>query len=232
MKIALVHGHMRRGSTYNISHILLDNIPGEKTVNEIFVPDVVKNGCLGCYKCIDDDSKCPFYEEKMKIMNVILDADLIIFTTPTYCMAPAAQLKMFIDLTFTYWMSHRPREVMFNKRAVVISTCAGTGSNKAIEPVARTLFYWGIPKVYKYGKSVQASSFDEIPEKIKNSIKEDMATLGKKLNTSNKPSVGIKTRFMFGIMRMMQNSNMGSGELEKEYWASKGWLGNSRPWKK
>lgn len=232
MKIALIHGHMRRGSTYNISHVLLDKIPGDKSVIEIFVPDVIKSGCIGCYKCIDSEEACPFYEDKMKVMNAILDADLLIFTTPTYCMAPSAQLKMFIDLTFTYWMSHRPREVMFNKRAVVISTCAGTGANKAIETVARTLFYWGIPKVYKYGKSVQAMSFDGIPDKIKARINKDMSALASKLNTTKKPTVGIKTRFMFGIMRMMQNGNMGSGELEKEYWASKGWLGKGRPWKK
>lgn len=232
MKIALIHGHMRRGSTYNISHILLDKISGDKEVTEIFVPDVIKSGCLGCYKCVDNEEACPFYEAKMKIMNAILDSDLLIFTTPTYCMAPAAQLKMFIDLTFTYWMSHRPREVMFGKRAVVISTCAGTGANKAIETVTRTLFYWGVPKVYKYGKSVQAMSFDGIPTKIKNSIDKDMTSLARKLSTNKKPLVGIKTKFMFGIMRMMQNKNLGSGELEKEYWAKNGWLGNKRPWKK
>ena len=75
-------------------------------------------------------------------------------------------------------------------------------------------------------------SYDGIPAKIKDSIDKDMSALAKKLNTTKKPNVGIKTKFMFGIMRMMQDKNMGSGELEKEYWNNKGWLGKDRPWKK
>lgn len=41
--------------------------------------------------------------------------------------------------------------------------------------------------------------------------------------------VGIKTRFMFSIMRMMQLKNWGSGKAEKDYWKQNGWLNKKRP---
>ncbi|MCI7146864.1 MAG: hypothetical protein MSA45_01855 [Firmicutes bacterium] len=43
--------------------------------------------------------------------------------------------------------------------------------------------------------------------------------------------VGIKTKFMFSMMRIMQLKDWGSGTEEKEYWKKNGWLDTQRPWK-
>jgi len=56
-----------------------------------------------------------------------------------------------------------------------------------------------------------------------------MVSLAKKISKQT-PHVGIKTKFMFHIMRMMQQNNMGSGETEKTYWQEQGWLDKARPW--
>ena len=66
-------------------------------------------------------------------------------------MHASAPMKSFIDLTFTYWMSHRPRACMFSKKAVVISTAAGKGTKSAIKDISNTLFYWGVPYIKEYG---------------------------------------------------------------------------------
>lgn len=235
MKVVLIHGHNRKGSTYHIAWMLVDELEKEgkvEGIDEVFVPQIIKNGCFGCYSCIESEEKCPYYKEKMQVMNLIEAADLLIFTTPTYCMAPSAQMKQFMDLTFTYWMPHKPRTFMFQKKAVVISTAAGTGCKKAIEPIARMLFYWGVPLVKKYGVAVQAKSWDEVTEKRKQKIAKDIVVLARKLSNKKQPSVRIKTKFMFSVMRMMQKNNMGSGLKEREYWESMGWLGKDRPWKK
>ncbi len=231
MKVLLVHGHNRKGSTYHISYVLTDALKTATEINEICIPDTIHNGCKGCYQCIDDDTKCPVWEEKNRIMQQIEAADLLIFTTPTYCMGPCAQLKAFFDLTFTVWMSHRPKASMFHKKAVVISTCAGQGAKDATKAVSKMLFFWGIPKIYEYGLAVQAMSWDGIADQKKEKIKKDMKKLAVKLDQNTKPNPGIKTRFMFFVMRMMQKSNMGSGELERKYWEENGWLGVNRPWK-
>ena len=71
-----------------------------------------------------------------------------------------------------------------------------------------------------------------VSQKKKLAIEKATDKIAKKLSKNKKASVSIKTKFMFGIMRMMQNGGMGSGEKEKEYWQEKGWLSKKRPWKK
>ena len=135
-------------------------------------------------------------------------------------MRASASMKAFIDLTFTYWMSHRPRACMFSKKAVVISTAAGRGAKSAIKDITNALFYWGIPYVKGYGIAVQAMSWEQVADKKKDKISKDIAKLAKTIKKT-KVHVGIKTRFIFNMMRMMQLNNMGSSKIEKEYWNKK-----------
>ena len=51
-----------------------------------------------------------------------------------------------------------------------------------------------------------------------------------KLLEKTKPSVEIKTRFMFHMMGMMQKKGWNSSPVETEYWKENGWLDGKRPW--
>ncbi|MCH5270037.1 MAG: NAD(P)H-dependent oxidoreductase [Lachnospiraceae bacterium] len=229
MRITLIHGQNHKGSTYHIGKILAEQF-ANSDIQEFFLPKDLEYFCLGCYKCIESDEACPFYKEKSRIMQAVEGADLLIFTTPTYCMRASAPMKAFIDLTFTYWMAHKPRECMFSKKAVVISTAAGTGMKSAIKDITNTLFYWGVPYIKEYGIAVQAMSWEQVSQEKKEKINADMVKLAGAIQKAN-IHVGIKTKFMFNIMRMMQIKGWGSGESEKEYWEKNGWLDKRRPWK-
>lgn len=232
MKITLVHGQNRKGSSYNIGRLLVNKLSGTNEIAEFFLPkDLGAIFCLGCYQCIKNPTDCPYYKEKQKIMDAILDSDLLIFTSPTYCMLPSAAMKTFIDLTFNYWMVHRPDERMFNKKAVVISTAAGMGAGKVTKEIANTLFYWGVPKISRLGFAVQAMNWESVNPGKKNKIEKSVTKLAAELSKNKKVRVGFKTRFMFNMMRMMQKNGMGSSPEEKEYWQAKGWLDKDRPWK-
>lgn len=231
MKIVLIHGQNHKGSTYHISRILINSIHNDKDIAEFFLPNDLPHFCTGCYTCIKDESKCPYFYEKNAIMQKIENADLLIFTTPTYCMAPSAPMKNFMDLSFTYWMPHKPRKCMFTKRAVVISTAAGAGTKHATRPIAHMLSYWGISNVIKYGICVQAMSWNDVSSVKKEKITKDMKKLGHTLSNKKLPHVSIKTKFLFTIMAAMHKNNMGSGIEEKQYWQKAGWLGKERPWK-
>lgn len=98
-------------------------------IREFFLPKDLEHFCLGCYKCLEDDEKCPFYDEKNRIMQAVESADLLIFTTPTYCMRASASMKAF-------------------------TTAAGTGTKSAIKDITNTLFYWGVPYIREYGIAV------------------------------------------------------------------------------
>lgn len=186
---------------------------------------------MGCYSCIKDESKCPFFEEKSRITKAMEEADCLIFTTPTYCMRASAQMKSFLDLTFTYWMIHKPRASMFRKRAVIVSTAAGAGAKSAVKDIAVSLEYCGVPFIKKYGIGVQAMGWEGVSDKKRAKIEKDAGKIAAKLSDTRKPHVGIKTKAIFLAMRMMQKGNMGAGEEEHRYWQEKGWLDKARPWK-
>lgn len=228
MKIVLIHGQNHKGSSYHIGRMIADKIDSGNIIAEYFLPKNLNHFCTGCYQCVEDEAKCPFYAEKRTIMEKVEDADLLIFTTPTYCMRASAPMKAFIDLTFTYWMPHSPRKVMFSKKAVVVSTAAGTGMKSAIKDITNALFYWGVPWIKSYGAALQAANWEQVTNKKKEKLEQDTARLAKNIVTA-KTSVGIKTKAFFYMMRMMMNTYDDSSS-EKKYWNDNGWLGKNRPW--
>ena len=213
MKIVMLNGQNHRGSSYHIGRAVIDRIEGEKEVTEFFFPKDLDHFCLGCYRCIEDAAACPFYEEKKVILDAIDGADLLVVTTPTYCMHVSAPLKAFIDLTFDLWMSHRPMASMFTKQALIVSTAAGTGTGSAMKDVQDALVYMGVPKIVKYGLSVQAMNWEGVDRKKKAKIERDAARIAKQLSTDKAPAVGIRTRFLFRMMGMLQKKGWNSAPV-------------------
>lgn len=230
MKIVMLNGQNHKGSTYHIGRMIAEKIEGNNEFVEFFFPRDLNHFCVGCYKCIEDASDCPFYDEKQKIIESIDAADILIITTPTYCMHMSAPLKSFFDMTFDLWMSHRPMKSMFGKKAVIVSTAAGTGTKSAIKDVADCLFYMGIPKIIRYGIAVQAMSWDGVSADKKEKIELKTDAIAKQLSKDGKPGVGIKTRFMFMMMGMMQKKGWNSSPVETKYWKDFGWLDGKKPW--
>lgn len=230
MNIVMINGQNHKGSSYNIGRMIADKMEGENKVTEFFFPRDLNHYCLGCYQCIEDASACPFFEEKKNIIDTIDSADVLIITTPTYCMHMSAPLKTFFELTFDMWMSHRPLESMFKKQAIIISTAAGTGTKSAMKDVEDCLFYLGVPKIYKYGLAVQAMNWDGVSKEKKEQISKKVSILAKKLSENASPSVGIKTRFMFFMMGMMHKKGWNSSRVETEYWKERGWHDGKKPW--
>ncbi len=232
MKILMINGQNHRGNTWNIGNMLAEKITCNKEITEIFLPKDLNEFCTGCCACLKDETKCPYWDKKQPILKVMEEADLIIFTSPTYCMMPSAPLKTFMDLFFTIWMSHKPMESMFRKKAVVISTAAGSGAAKTAKLIANCLAYWGIPQIMVFGINVNAFSWEETNEKKKKQILNFVEKTARKLSEEKAAHIPLKTRFMFWMFGGMQKAGFGAAPEEKEYWKNKGWLTGGKPWKK
>ena len=218
---------------YTDDETMLKNWIADEKIQSLYSEPVysTKEAVKGLLDKYISSYKCLFYDEKKMIMDAVEAADVFIFTTPTYCMRASAPMKSFMDLTFTYWVSHRPRKCMYYKRAVVVSTAAGVGAKSAVKDIANTLFYWGVPYVKSYGIAVQAMNWNGVSTKKKDKIESTTSKLARALSKDKKPTVGIKTRFFFKVMGMMQKAGMGSSPVEKEYWEQNGWLAKERPWR-
>ena len=149
MKIVVINGQSHKGSTWNIGNMLLESLDGEKEVREYFLPRDLDHFCNGCFACLEDRARCPYWKEKEPILRDMLEAELLV-------------------LFFTNWLTHRPPREMFSKKAVVISTAAGAGAKKAAKLIAGNLINWGIPEVHTYAAVVNAMRWDMIPPKSGN----------------------------------------------------------------
>ncbi len=234
MKIVIIHGQNHKGSSYNIGRKVADSLCEQKDITEFFLPRDLNHFCLGCCNCVEDESACPFYAEKLPILNAIKESDLLIFTTPVYCLRASAPMKSFLDLTFTNWLTHKPKEYMFTKRAVIIATSAGASGKGALSDIKTSISYWGVNPIYTYSLAVQAINWASIkPERMKivEKLISKIVRKQKKLQLQ-KSKVSLKTKIMFSFFAGMQKANWGASPTEKEYWNNKGWLGKARPWKK
>ena len=228
MKIVLIHGQNHKGSTYNIGRMLAEKIG--KNITEFFLPRDFGEFCIGCTKCfLINASQCPHYKKLLPIIRVMDEADVLILTSPVYVFHATGPMKAFLDHFGYRWMVHRPEEKMFRKQGVCISTAAGGGMKSTNKDMADSLFFWGIPKVYKYGQAVYETSYERVSDKVKAKIDKKTTALAKQIRKRNhKIKPGIKTRGLFFIMHLVQRK--GALETDSTYWKEKGWTGKKRPW--
>lgn len=229
MKIVVIHAQNHHGSTYHVTHKLLDKLDGE--IKEFFLPKDFDEFCLGCTTCfIKGEEHCPHHDKIKPITEALLESDLIILASPVYVFHATGAMKALLDHYGYMWMAHRPEEVMFKKQAVVISTAAGAGMKSTLKDMRDSLFYWGVAKTYELGLAVSATSFEGISEKKKAIIEAKTSKIAKKINKKNghiKP--GFKTKAFFFIMHLIQKN--GWNQKDVEYWKEKGWAEKKRPWK-
>lgn len=231
MKITVINGQNHKGSTYTIGKQLTEKLGGE--VTEFFLPRDFGSFCVGCTSCfMKKESLCPHYAQLEPITKAMDEADVLLFTSPVYVYHASGSMKAFLDHYGYRWMLHRPEKRMFSKQAVCISTAAGGGMKSTNKDIADSLFYWGVPVVYKYGVAVRATSYERIKPDLKAKIDRKTTRLSNKIQKKyNKKSItpGIKIRVFFYIMRIVQKR--GWNEADSHYWKEQGWTGKIRPWK-
>lgn len=219
MKVTIIHGQSHKGSTYHISKILADKIGGE--VKEFFLPRDFGEFCIGCTQCFrKSETLCPHYEKINPLTEALDEADVLIFESPVYVYHVTGSMKAFLDHYGYRWMLHRPEESMFHKQAVCISTAAGAGMKSTNKDMADSFFYWGVPKVYKYGVRVMATSYKDIKPKIKAKIEKDTSKMAYQIKkNAGHVKTGIKTKICFYFMRMLHTR--GWDEADLAYWSKK-----------
>ena len=94
-------------------------------------------------------------------------------------------MKAFLDHYGYRWMVHRPEQKMFTKQAVVISTAAGSGTKSANKDIADSMFFWGVPKTYRYGVNVRATNYSGVTDELKKKIDKKTTSIANKVKKNN-----------------------------------------------
>ncbi len=229
MKIAVIHGQDHKGSTYHIAHSLAEKIGGE--ITEFFLPRDFGEFCCGCDQCFEKGAKyCPHYEKLKPITRAVDAADVLILASPVYVYHSTGAMKAWLDHYGWMWIVHRPRESMFSKKAVVVTTAAGAGMASAAKDMKDSLSFWGVPQIYSLGAAVMSTSWENVSPAIKKSINKRTDKIALKIRySSDTPKASIKGKILFTAMHFA--NIIGWNPADRKYWQDKGWTGKERPWK-
>jgi len=233
MEITIIHGQGHKGSTYHITAMVKERLADSDTkVHEYYMPKDTPDFCAGCYQCFQKGEEyCPQADKVQKILVSILCSEIIIIDSPTYCLEMTGQLKSLFDHLGYIWLSHRPRKEMFSKIGIAISTTAGAGANRVIKSISRQMFWWGVPEIYQIHFKVNAARWEDVSEDIKKKIKKKTEELSQNVkNEIGRSKPNIKSKFLFNIMRKMQQSNTWN-KTDRDYWQKSNWLEKTRPWR-
>lgn len=119
-KVLILSGSPRKGGN---SDLLCDEfMRGAKEkghdVEKIRVAEKKIGYCLGCYYCQKSGGVCAVKDDMAEVLQKMIDADVIVLSSPVYFYSIDAQLKAVIDRTVARWLEVK------NKEFYYIVTCA------------------------------------------------------------------------------------------------------------
>ena len=223
MKITIVYGTERKGATYRIAQEVIKHID-KPEVTEFFLPKDLPDYCISCFRCFSEKvGTCSHSKYTLPIREKLLDADLIILTSPVYSFHVSGQMKVFLDHFANMWIVHRPQKEMFNKQGIVIATASGPVFSKTLNEMNDSLDFWGVAKTYKLGFAIMDVNYDKVSPKIKEKIVRKSKLIAHKVNLNHgriKPC--FRVRKWFYITRFMQR-HLKLNPPDVAYWDEQGW---------
>lgn len=169
MKIVLIHGQGHKGITYTMAHCVIENLKEKDIeIREFFLPKDGPGFCVGCNNCfLKGENTCPDADKVQPVMQAIEWADVIMLTTPNYCMDMSGAMKTLLDHFAYRWVTHRPHECMFYKVGVTLSSSAGALPNSTVKSLAKQLKWMCVPTVFTFPFVSNAMGVNDFPEKKK-----------------------------------------------------------------
>ena len=238
MKITVINGTEKHGVTYKLKELFLESFKSAAEITEYYLPKDCPSFCLGCTNCfMHGENTCKDYSYINAIEKSLIQADLIVMTSPAYVMHTTGAMKALLDHFGYRWMPHRPATEMFGKRAVIITQCLGAGAKSTAKDIEHSLSWWGISKIDVFKSALMSDIlWDKIPEKRRKKITKGINQLAHKfvkINYSKPAHTKLTVKIKFAFCRIIQKQVRKKGivGVDNEYWSNNGWFGKNRPWK-
>lgn len=231
MKVLTIMGTAHKGNTRAVVDLFLKEFKnGKNEFDEVILPNDFNKICLGCANCIlKGEEKCPHFNEVNSIFEKIENADLIILATPVFVGSCSGAMKTLLDHFAYMWLVHRPKESMFNKVGLIITSAGGSGVKQTVKLLKLNLFYLGVPTIYNYGVTTMKMGGNYCDYKNKDKIKNEVRKKAKEIKKSlESRKVGFKSRFFFNLFKLTQKN--GWNKVDVDYWKEKGWLDGKKPY--
>ena len=226
MKAVVFNGSPRKGNTYTVTQLFLDELAkcGELELTEFFFPQDMPEFCVGCQMCLKGPrEKCPHADYVDPIYKAIMEADALVFASPHFgasCM-PGSMKTLYDHLSFME-MTIAPRKACFQKKAFIITT--GSGSKQNIRIIKSCLMNWGINRIESFGIRMFTDKWLSIPQKRQMKLEKAIRRKARKFHYLNKKLPYPKTVMMYFINRFVIRKFMGEGNYPYDYWKGNGYF--------
>lgn len=82
-------------------------------VEKIFVATKNVAPCMACYYCSKHNGECAIKDDMKDILDKMLNADVLVLSSPVYFYSISAQLKAVIDRTVARWLEIKNKEFYY-----------------------------------------------------------------------------------------------------------------------
>ena len=122
-KVLILSGSPRKGGN---SDLLCDEFmrgaaDAGNEVEKIRIADEKIGYCSACYCCRTSGGVCAKKDDMAKILQKMIDADVIVLASPVYFYSIAAQLKAVIDRTVARWTEVKNKEFYYINSCVLLT---------------------------------------------------------------------------------------------------------------
>lgn len=216
MKIVVVNGSIRKGTTYQTLKIIEETMKkhGDYSFEYIHMKDTNLAFCKSCFQCfLKGEETCFQYKESIVYKEMLNSADGIIFSSPVYAMNISGAMKNFID-AITY-LFHRPE--LFHKKGMAVSTTMGSHGKKSAKYLKSVLSAFGVKECVTLGVTQMGKPIDG--EKLRSKIEKSALLFHESLHKKEKkPS--LKDILWFS---MWKASTQIDKQKDYEFWNNHGW---------
>lgn len=226
MKVAVFHGSPRKGNTYAATKIFLGELAkhADVTCTEFFFPSALPVFCTGCQLCLSSPrERCPHAQYVTPILEAILAADALVFTTPHLggCSMSSCMKNLLDHLDFLT-LNVAPRPALFGKKAFILTTA--TGSAAAIRPIRRFLKNWGLNRVDALGLRMLTNAWSAMPASRQASFDKRLRRAARRFAAAPLKRPYLSTVCMYHLSKYILKRYVGEGAYPYAYWKENGFF--------
>lgn len=114
-KVLILSGSPRKGGNSDIlcDEFMRGALDSGNQVEKIRIADKNVGYCKACYYCETNNGQCIIKDDMAEIMQKMIDADVIVLSSPVYFYSLDAQLKAVIDRTVARWLEVKNKEFYY-----------------------------------------------------------------------------------------------------------------------
>lgn len=114
-KILILSGSPRKSGNSDLlcDEFLRGAVEGGNDVEKIWIPGKKIGYCRACYYCKNHGGECCIKDDMADVLQQMLDADVIVLSSPVYFYSICAQLKTVFDRTVARWLEFKNKEFYY-----------------------------------------------------------------------------------------------------------------------